>query len=79
MSTPFTLDWNDPASVRRVLTQVIAIADILDQLGIAIDQAAAQAPAQASLQMRLITAATALSLAAEDCRDAAAQLGALLP
>jgi hypothetical protein len=79
MSTAFTLDWNDPASIARIVAQVTAIADICDQLSISIDQAARRAPARPALQMRLITAATALSLAAEDCRDAGQQLAALVP
>ena len=79
MSTPFTLDWSDPASVRRTLAQIVALADICDQLSVAISQSAAGAPAHAALQMRLVTASTGLTLAAEDCRDAARELAALLP
>ena len=79
MFTPFTFDWNDPAAVARVVKQLVIMTDICVQLSASLSQAAAQAPAQAALQMRLVTASTGLSLAAEDLRDAAAQLQQLAP
>lgn len=79
MSTPFSFSWNDPASVRRALAQIVALADVCDQLSIAIAAAIAPASSTPGAAMRLTTASSLLTLSSEDLRDAAKQIGALLP
>jgi hypothetical protein len=79
MSSACTFTGTDPASVRRCCQQIAALADILEQLALALAVTLPTTILDEDAQLHLITAGTGLTLAAEDCRDAAKHLAALLP